>query len=70
MLFLSLLYPFPSGLSRGRPDFLRISGLTVFDKICYNTTLGHTENGGRFDFQLDIRLLYRGDSPRGGEMSP
>ena len=31
---------------------LRICGLTVFGRICYNDTLGHTENGGRFDFQL------------------
>ncbi|WP_307995512.1 hypothetical protein, partial [uncultured Ruminococcus sp.] len=36
MLFLFLLYLNPSGLSRGRPDFLCISGLTVFGRICYN----------------------------------
>jgi len=26
--------------------------LTKFDRLCYNETLGHTENGGRFRFLL------------------
>ena len=46
---------FPVCQGAGR-IFLRGCGLTVFDGMCYNHTQGHTENGGRFDFQLPCTL--------------
>ena len=50
MLFLSLLYPFPSSLSRGRPDFLRISGLTVFGRMWYNNNQSALERVHNYVF--------------------
>ena len=32
--------------------FFGFTVLTKFDRLCYNETLGHTENGGRFRFLL------------------
>ena len=32
--------------------FFGFAVLTKFDRLCYNETLGHTENGGRFRFLL------------------
>ena len=37
--------------------FFGFAALTKFDRLCYNETLGHTENGGRFDFQLPCTFV-------------
>ena len=49
-LFLFLLYLNPSGLSRGRPDFLCISGLTVFGRMWYNNNQSALERVHNYVF--------------------